>query len=104
MSKCTFPEELKAGDTTSLFKQEDAFSKKNYRPIIVVSSVSKIFERLMHNQMLPFVQSFLFPLLCGFRESYGTQHVLLRLVEACNKSIDSGRIAGGCFDRPFKGL
>jgi len=25
MSKCTFPEELKAGDIISLFKQEDAF-------------------------------------------------------------------------------
>ena len=29
MSKCTFLEELKAGDMTSLFKQENAFSKKS---------------------------------------------------------------------------
>ena len=94
MSKSTFPEELKAGDITSLFKQEDAFSKKNYRPITVLPSVSKIFERLMQNQMLPFVQSILSPLLCGFREGYGTQHALLRLTETCNKSIDSGGIAG----------
>ena len=48
----------------------------------------------MHNQMLPFVQSFLSPLLCGFREGYGTQHALLRLIEACNKSINNGGIAG----------
>ena len=94
MSKCTFPEELKAGDITSLFKQEDAFSKKNYRPITVLPSVSKIFERLMQNQMMPFVQKFLSPLLCGFREGYGTQHALLRLIETCNKSIDSGRGGG----------
>ena len=93
MSKSTFPEELKAGDITSLFKQEDAFSKKNYRPITVLPSVSKIFERLMQNQMLPFVQSILSPLLCGFREGYGTQHALLRLIETSNKSIDSGGIA-----------
>ena len=39
MSKSTFPEELKAGDITSLFKQGDAFSKKNYRPITVLPSV-----------------------------------------------------------------
>ena len=55
-SKCTFPEELKAGDITSLFKQEYAFSKKGYRPITVLPSVSKSFDRLMQNQMLPFVQ------------------------------------------------
>ena len=94
MSKSTFPEELKARDITSLLNQENAFSKKNYRPITVLPSVSKLFERLMQNQMLPFVQSILFPLLCGFREGYGTQHALLSLIETCNKSIDSGGIAG----------
>ena len=86
MSKWTFPEEQKVGDITSPFKQEDTFSKKNYRPITVLPSVSKIFERLMQNQMLPFVQKFLSPLLSGFREGYGTQHALLRLIETCNKT------------------
>ena len=100
MSKCTFPEELKAGDITSLFKQEDAFSKRNYRPITVLPSVSKIFQRLMQNQMLPFVQSFQ----CGFREGYGTQHVLLRLIEAFNKSIDSRGIAGSVLTDLSKAL
>ena len=69
MSKSTLPEELKAGDITSLLKQEDAFSKKSYRPITVLPSVSKIFERLMQNQMLPFVQKFLSPLLRGFERA-----------------------------------
>ena len=48
----------------------------------------------MQNQMLPFVQSFLSPLLCGFREGYGTQHAVLRLIETCNKLIDNGGVAG----------
>ena len=48
----------------------------------------------MQDQMLPFVQSFLSPLLCGFREGYGTQHALLHFVETCKKSIDSGGVAG----------
>ena len=49
----------------------------------------------MQGQMLPFVQSFLSPLLCGFRDGYGTQHALLRLIETCNMSIDSGQGGGG---------
>ena len=68
--------------------------KKNYRPITVFPSVSKIYERMMQDQMLPFVQSFFSPLLCGFREGYGTQHALLHFVETCKKSIDSGGVAG----------
>ena len=47
----------------------------------------------MPNQMVPFVQSFLSSLLCGFRGGYDTQHALLRLVEAYKKAMDSGRVA-----------
>ena len=68
--------------------------KKNYRPITVLPSVSKIYERLVQDQMLPFVQSFLSSLLCGFREGYGTQHALLRFVEACKKTMDNRGVAG----------
>ena len=94
LSKGTFPKELKVGDISSLFKKEDAFTKKNYRPITVLPSVSKIYERLVQDQMLPFVQSFLSSLLCGLREGYGTQHALLRFVEACKKTIDNRGVAG----------
>ena len=95
LSKIAYPKELKAGDITSLFKKEDAFTKKDYRPITVLpSSVSKIYERLVQDQMLPFVQSFLSSLLCGFREGYGKQHALLRFVEACKKTMDNRGVAG----------
>ena len=94
LSKGIFPKELKARNISSLFKKEDAFMRRNYRPITVLPSVSKIYERMMQDQMLPFVQSFLSPLLCGFREGYGTQHALLHFVETCKKSIDSGGVAG----------
>ena len=66
----------------------------HHRPVTILPSVSKIFERLMQNRMLIFVQIFLSPLLSGFREGYGTQHALLLLIEACSKSIDSGGIEG----------
>ena len=37
LSECYFPKELKAGEVSSLFKSLDAFIKKNYRPITVLS-------------------------------------------------------------------
>ena len=83
--KCIFPKEL---------KKDDAFIKKNYRPITVLPLVSKMYQRMMHDKMLPFVQSFLSPLLCGFREGCGTQHALLHFVEACKRSMDSGGVSG----------
>ena len=62
LSECYFPKELKAGEVSSLFKSLDAFIKKNYRPITVLSSVSKIYERVLESKMkfMPLVSSLLF--------------------------------------------
>lgn len=42
----SFPDEMKDGDVSALFKNSDSFQKKNYRPITVLPSVCKVFERL----------------------------------------------------------
>ena len=41
---------------TSLFKSEDSFIKKNYRPITVLPAVSKIYERIIQDQIIPFME------------------------------------------------
>ena len=94
LSECYFPKDLKAGEISSLFKSLDAFIKKNYRLITVLSSVSKIYERVLENQIKSHALSFLSPLQCGFREGYGTQHALLRLIETCKKTLDKEGFAG----------
>ena len=89
---CEFPDELKEGEITSLFKNQDAMIKKNYRPITILTSESKIFERILYDQIKVF-----FPfsrLLCGFREGYSTQHALLRLLETCKEFLDKKGYAG----------
>ena len=89
-----FPDEMKDGDVSALFKNNDSFHKKNYRPITVLPSVSKVFERLLANQMLPFVNNFLSPKVCGYRKGYNTQHALLKLVETCKKTLDNKGFVG----------
>ena len=93
ISESYFPNELKAGDISSLNKKDDTFKKKNYRPITVLSSVSKIFERLIYEQVIPFTECSLSPLLCDFRKGYNTQHALLRFLETCKITRDNGDFA-----------
>ena len=40
----TFPEELKLAEVTPLFKKADPFDKVNYRPVSLLSHVSKVYE------------------------------------------------------------
>ena len=78
---------------TPAYKAGDSTCKKNFRPTSVLSLLSKISERLMYSQLLPFIRPKLSNLLCGFREGYSTQHVLLRLVEKYRKCLDSDGVA-----------
>ena len=89
-----FPDEMKAGDVSTLFKNSDSFHKKNYRPITVLPSVSKVFERFLANQMLPTVNKFLSPKICGYRQGYNTQHALLKFLETCKKTLDNKGFVG----------
>ena len=90
-----FPNKLKKADVSPIFKNvgEDTV-KKSFRPISVLSALSKVFERLMATQMLSFIQPNLSNLLCGFREGFSTQHALFRVVEMFRRTIDQSGIVG----------
>ena len=57
--KGIFPPELKIGEITPVYKANDQTSKTNYRPITVLSAISKIYERLMFEQVIAHSESFL---------------------------------------------
>ena len=67
---CTkkFPTKLKLADITPIFKKLETILVDNYRPISILPTVSKIFERLMQNQMKDYVEKHLSPFLCGYRK------------------------------------
>ena len=83
-----FPNNLKNTNVTPLYKKDGNIDKKNYRPINVLPSISKIFERLMFKQISSFIKTKISPYLCGFRKWYTTQHALLRLMDKLNRTID----------------
>ena len=48
ITQSKFPTELKLADITPIHKGEDRTAVKNYRPVSVLPTVSKVFERLLH--------------------------------------------------------
>ncbi len=76
--KSQFLSELKEANVSSIFKNTDATLKSNLRPISVLLLVSKIYERILIEQISPYVQNKLSNLLSGFSESCSTQNALIR--------------------------
>ena len=94
MDNCCFPDKLKETDVCVIHKKDDRCQKVNYRPISVLSAMSKIFERIMSEQINQFFVGILSSLLSGFRQGYSTQHALFRVVETWKKCLDTSGIAG----------
>ena len=92
VEQCTFPDELKLADVSPVFKSGDTTVKTNYRPISVLLSLSKVFERLLLKQFLPFIEKRLSAILCAFKKGHSTQHALFRVTEMVRRSIDKGGV------------
>ena len=91
----SFPNNLTLVDVTPVFKKEDASLLKNYRPVIVLSVVSKTYERIMQKQILEYINKHLSPHLGGYRKGYSAQTALTSMLEKWKLSIDYKGFPGG---------
>ena len=55
LSEGVFPSKLKTAKVVPLFKSGDSGIVNNYRPVSVLSVFSKIFERIMYNRLITFI-------------------------------------------------
>jgi Reverse transcriptase (RNA-dependent DNA polymerase) len=85
-----FPDKLKVSRTVPIFKAGDPSSCDNYRPISLLSSISKVLEKavamrlmnhLKYNKILSEDQF-------GFQEGVSTVHHLLKLVNHVTKELN----------------
>ena len=88
----TFPDELKLTDVSPVFKGGDTALKNNYRRISVLSSLSKVSERLLLKQFQPLIEKRLSGILCAFKKGHSTQHALFRVVEMVRRCIEEGGV------------
>ena len=88
IKKNKFLNELKSADITPIFQKEDPLNKENYRLVNMFPTISKIFERVLFDQITKLSNKFLSPLLCGSRKRYSTQYALVNLLQKWEKSFE----------------
>ena len=89
-----FPNNLKNADISPVFKKGPKLDKTNYRPVSILSALSKIFERLLFYQLNTYINPNLSMYQCGFRKNMSSQNSLLFMLEKWRKSIDNKGKAG----------
>ena len=81
----------------SLFVKKDPLNEENYRPVILLSHMSKVFERLLYKQIETFMNNKLSIKLSGFRKNYNTQYCLTYMLEKWKNTLDKGKHVGAVF-------
>ena len=88
LKESTFPGELKKSEVIPVYKKLDPLQKENYRPVSLLPHISKVFERVIYNQINSFMENKISKCVTGFRKSHGTQHSLIVMLEKWKKALD----------------
>lgn len=90
-----FPSALKLARVVPIHKGGSKTEVSNYRPISLLSSMSKIYEKLMHRRITDFMTKTgsLYEQQYGFREGRSCEHALLNAKQAICNSLGKKQVA-----------
>jgi hypothetical protein len=88
------PSEWKQANIVPIPKNNETRVVSNYRPISLLSLVSKVLEYVVHNQLLPIVEPFLNNQQHGFRRGRSCITQLLDVTHRIDKALDCGKKNG----------
>ena len=99
MADGVFPELLKTAKIVPVFKSENDKLVNNYRPISILTTFSKIFEKAVFARLGDYMEKYkiLHENQFGFRKGLSTCTALLQLVDELANSIDHGQTTVGVF-------
>ena len=94
-----FPDELKLGCITPIYKNGDKEKINNYRPICSLSPLSKIIEKAINNKMVTFLDkySILSKTQFGFRKNMGTETALLNYIDNLQNALNNKKYSISVF-------
>ena len=91
--------EIKLANVLPLYKSEDPHSFNNYRPVSLLCVLSKVFEKVMYDRLLEFLEihKLLFAGQFGFRKQHSSYIALMILIDKLISSLDKGEMVIGIF-------
>ena len=90
---------MKLAKVIPVYKSGSKEICSNYRPISLLSNLSKIIEKATYTRLYEFFERshFIYDLQFGFREQHSTEHALLNLTSHVYDIMDRGDFACGLF-------
>ena len=90
----TLPKECKMSNVTPIHKKGDVTDKNNYRPVSVISAISKLFEKVLFDQMYASFVPIFSPNMSGFLKGHSCATALIKLTDDWRRALDEKKEAG----------
>ena len=99
IEKGEYPDNMKLAKVIALYKKGEKYITDNYRPISLLSSFNKVFEKLICKQLLSYFESngLLYDFQFGFRKKYSTSLALIESTDSIRGLVDEGFYVLGIF-------
>ena len=90
------PDILKSAKVVPIHKKDSKQDVSNYRPISILSSTSKIMEKIIYDQVESYLikNNVLYEFQSGFRQNFSTDTCLIHLNDFIKSEISLGRYVG----------
>ena len=94
-----FPDRLKVGKISPIYKKENEELLENYRPVSTLPIFGKLFEKIIYSRLYSFLssQGILFENQFGFRKHHSTNHALNYSVDYVNSQLKEKHHVLGIF-------
>lgn len=100
--ECEYPDVLKVHKICPIPKGKGSRDISNFRPISILSTIDKVFEKIIFEQLTLYLDetSILYERQFGFRKGTGTKEAVVNIIDHICDGIDSGYkgVAGVFFD------
>ncbi|CAB4044229.1 Hypothetical predicted protein, partial [Paramuricea clavata] len=99
LSSGIYPAQWKNAKIIPVYKSGSVSELDNYHPISILPAISKIVERLVHDQLAKFLEdsSLFSPTQFGFRSKYSTGLAVTYFTDTIRKKIDRRKLTGAVF-------
>ena len=94
-----FPNILKTAKVTPIFRNYDPALCHNYRPLSLLSNISKISEKIIHARLSAFLSTnnILYEKQFSFRNQHSANHALIKTTGKIKQGCDSTKFVCGVF-------
>ena len=94
LTKGIFPDHFKTAEVLPLYRKGDSSDFSNYRPISLLTTFSKVLEKLIYKQLSEYFlyNNLFFSNQYGFRPGHSTELAVLHAVDLAIKDLEKGLV------------